>query len=65
MIKVTGLWEGRDKNDNLVLSGNLTPTSRVIILRNNFSREGKNDPDFFLHIDEHKKKEEEEGSKGE
>ena len=58
MTKLTGLWEKKDKNGNLMLSGTLTPTSRMIILKNNFQEEGKNQPDYNLYVDEYKKKEE-------
>jgi len=56
MLKLTGLWESKDKNGNLMLSGRLTYDTKAIVLKNNF-KENDTDPDYFLYIDEYLRKE--------
>ena len=47
MIKVTGLWANKDKNGNQYLSGNLTPTVRILIFKNKFKDTNKH-PDYVM-----------------
>ncbi|MBN1892319.1 MAG: hypothetical protein JW780_06010 [Clostridiales bacterium] len=56
MLKLTGLWEGKDKNANFLLSGKLTFSSKVLVLKNNF-KEKDTDPDYFLYVSDIPKKE--------
>ena len=49
MIKLTGLWKGKDKNGNGYLSGNLNAVTRLMILSNTFKK-GERNPDYFLYI---------------
>ncbi|MBN1892336.1 MAG: hypothetical protein JW780_06095 [Clostridiales bacterium] len=60
MVKITGLWETKDKKGNTMLSGNLTHTSRVVILKNGFKKEGSTEPDFHMFFDEKEIKKEDE-----
>jgi hypothetical protein len=49
LVRITGLWEGRTKDGDEYFSGRLTPTSRLLIFRNN-RKEGANPPDFVCYI---------------
>ncbi len=49
MIRITGLWKGKDKKGNPYLSGNLNAITRLMILSNSFKK-GDKDPDCFLYI---------------
>jgi len=60
LIKISGLWARQDKNENLVLSGNISKEARYIILKNTFKRNEK-DPDYYLYVAEIEKKPEEMG----
>jgi len=51
MVKITGLWESKDKNGNIVLSGGNNKISRFMVLYNNFKKEDK-EPDFYLYLAE-------------
>ena len=55
MIKITGLWENKDKNGNTYYSGTMG-SSKVIIMKNTFKKEGSNQPDWNFCIAENKKK---------
>lgn len=48
MVKLSGLWKGKDKDGNTMLTGNLSKISRVVILANTYKK-GDQDPDFFLY----------------
>lgn len=54
LIKITGLWENKDKDGNTYLSGNLSQTSRILIFWNK-KKEGKS-PDASLYICQPKEK---------
>lgn len=57
MIKLTGLWSNTSKDGKITfLSGNLGG-GRIVIMKNNFKKEGSNEPDFNLLIEEQLKKE--------
>ncbi len=49
MIKLIGLWKGKDKNGNEYLSGNFNAVTRLMILSNT-NKKGDKDPDYFLYI---------------
>lgn len=49
MIKVCGLWKSNDKNNNPILSGNLTYGTKILILKNTFKKKDS-DPDYNLFI---------------
>ena len=49
MIRLTGLWKGKDKKGNGYLSGNLNAVTRLMILTNSYKK-GERDPDYFLYI---------------
>lgn len=49
MIKLSGLWTGKDKNNNPMMSGNLTASLKFLILKNTNKRSEK-DPDYILNI---------------
>ena len=50
LIKLTGLWKGKDKKGNGYLSGNLNAVTRLMILKNDFKKDGGKDPDYILYI---------------
>lgn len=47
MINICGLWAGKDKNGNPMMSGKLTYSSKIFIFRNN-NKKKENDPDYYL-----------------
>ena len=50
LVKVTGLWKSEDRNGNMVLSGSLSGTARVLILVNQYKAEQERGPDFNMFI---------------
>ena len=48
-LRVMGLWEEKDQNGNMMLSGNITGRARAMITVNNFKK-GDRDPDYYLSI---------------
>ena len=48
-LRVMGLWEEKDQNGNMMLSGNITGRARAIITVNNFKK-GDRDPDYYLSV---------------
>jgi len=56
MLKITGIWENKDKNGNVYYSGYLG-SSRVMIMKNTYKKEGTKEPDFNMYLAEAKKKE--------
>jgi len=55
MVRITGLWEN-DSNNGKYLSGSLG-TSRILIFKNKFKKEGDNQPDFNVYFAEQNSKE--------
>lgn len=55
LIKISGLWARKDKNDELMLSANINKFSRYVIVKNAFKRDEK-DPDYHLCVSEIEKK---------
>ena len=49
VVRMAGLWKRKDKQGNLLLSGELNDMSRLVILQNN-SKKREEDPDYFLCI---------------
>jgi len=54
LLKVTGLWSSKDKNGNLVLSGNLNGNARIVIFANTH-KEADNQPDFNMYVTKNEK----------
>ena len=54
-IKLTGLWQNTDKNGNTYYAGNLSPTVRLLIFKNNF-KQGERDPDLIVYLTPAEKK---------
>ncbi len=48
MIRLCGLWV-QDKNGKKYMTGNLSPTTKVLMFRNE-KKSGANDPDYILFI---------------
>jgi hypothetical protein len=49
VIRLAGLWKKKDKQGNLLLSGDLNEITRVVVRKNTSKNEDK-DPDYFLCI---------------
>jgi len=49
VIRLAGLWKRKDKQGNLLLSGDLNKISRVVVMKNT-SKNADKDPDCFLCI---------------
>lgn len=56
LIKITGLWQTKDRDGNMVLSGNLNGSARVVIFTNKY-KDADNQPDFEMYIGKNEKKE--------
>lgn len=56
MIKITGLWKSQTEKGEAMLSGTISPTSRLVILVNAFKK-SDNDPTHIAFIVENKKQE--------
>lgn len=56
MTKITGLWKNTNKKGETYLSGSLTPISKILIMANDYKKEGDKSPDYFMHIVENEKK---------
>lgn len=56
MIKLTGLWKGTTEAGQSMLSGNISPTTKLVILTNQYAK-GDNDPTHIAFIVDNKKKE--------
>ena len=55
MLKITGLWKGKDKEGNWYLSGNLNYSTKIFVFANNYKKED-NHPDYLLYLDSVDKK---------
>ncbi len=49
LIELTGLWENKDRNGNTYLSGNMSPSARIMIFKNNY-KQNEREPDYRLCI---------------
>jgi hypothetical protein len=58
MIPLTGLWKGKTNNGEPMMSGNLSYSTRIVILKNKYKKKD-NDPDYQIFIAKKEKKDEE------
>ncbi len=58
LIKLGGLWEGKDKNGNKYFSGGLTYGTKLLVMSNSF-KEKENEPDYIVYIAKKEKEQEE------
>ncbi len=58
LIKLGGLWEGKDKNGNTYFSGGLTYGTKLLVMSNSF-KEKENEPDYIVYIAKKEKEQEE------
>ena len=56
LIKIAGLWEGKDKNGNTYFSGNYTYGTKLLVMSNSF-KEKDNEPDYIVYITKKEKQE--------
>jgi hypothetical protein len=56
LIELGGLWSSKDKNGNLVLSGNFG-RGRLVVFKNTFKKEGEKSPDYRIYVQAQEKKE--------
>ena len=56
MIKLTGLWQNEDKNQNKYLSGSLG-SAKILIFKNTY-KEKDNQPDYIMYAAAKPKKDE-------
>ncbi len=49
MIKLGGLWSGKDKDGNTFLSGKLSPQVKILIFKNKY-RESENHPTHIMYL---------------
>lgn len=49
MVRLTGLWKGQTKAGDVMLSGAISPSSKLIVLPNN-KKSGDKDPDYLAFI---------------
>ena len=50
LVRLAGLWRGKDKNGNTYLSGKLSQIVIAWIMPNAFKKEGSNDPEYWLYL---------------
>ena len=56
LVKLTGLWKRKSKKDgSQYLSGNLTPTAKMIVLPNSKKKTDK-EPDYIAFVSAYKSK---------
>jgi hypothetical protein len=56
LIRITGLWRSQTKAGDTMLSGNFTPSSKLIILPNS-KKQKPTDPDYIAFMAPAEKKE--------
>jgi len=62
LIRLTGLWRSQTKAGDTMLSGSISPTSKLIILAN--SRKQKDsEPDYIAFMAPHEKQEKQQPEK--
>lgn len=49
LIRITGLWRSQTKAGDTMLSGNFTPSSKLIILPNS-KKQKETDPDYIAFM---------------
>jgi len=58
-VRLTGLWRNEAENGSTYLLGNISPSSRLLVLENQF-KESEGDPDYIAFIAKNQKNKEEE-----
>lgn len=48
-LKGPGLWENKDKNGNIYLSGKLGPF-KILVFKNTFKQPGGSAPDYYVTL---------------
>jgi hypothetical protein len=56
LIRLTGLWKNQTKAGDTMLSGSMSPTSKLIILPNN-RKQKDSEPDYIAFMAPHEKQE--------
>ena len=56
LIRLTGLWRGQTKAGETMLTGNFSPSSKLIILPNT-KKQKESDPDYIAFMAPSEKKE--------
>jgi hypothetical protein len=56
LIRLTGLWKSQTKAGDIVLSGSISPTSKLIILPNNYKQKDS-EPDYIAFMAPYEKQE--------
>jgi|TARA_B100001964_G_scaffold5097_1_gene5517 hypothetical protein len=49
LLKIGGLWENKDKNDNTYFSGTFTYGVKLLVMKNTF-KEKDNEPDYMVYL---------------
>ena len=49
-IKMTGLWLNKSSDGQTYLAGRLSPTLKLLIFKNNYKKEGDNQPTHFMYL---------------
>lgn len=55
LVKISGIWVNKDKNNRTYLTGQLGG-ARIVILKNDFREDGTNQPNYNLFIAPFQKK---------
>lgn len=50
MVKLGGLWLGKTKGGKSYMSGNLGASARLLVFKNEFKKDGDNQPDYVLFL---------------
>jgi|TARA_R110002096_G_C14543221_1_gene718630 hypothetical protein len=56
LLKIGGLWKGKDKNGNDYFSGTFTYGTKLLVMSNSF-KEKDNEPDYIVYITKKEKPE--------
>jgi hypothetical protein len=59
LVKIGGLWEGKDKNGNKYFSGTFTYGTKLLVMSNSF-KEKNNEHDYIVYITKKEKQEDRE-----
>ncbi len=59
LVKIGGLWEGKDTNGNKYFSGTFTYGTKLLVMSNSF-KEKDNEPDYIVYITKKEKQEDRE-----
>lgn len=50
MMKVGGLWVHKDKNGDTYLTGKLSESTKVMIMKHKFKKPGDNQPEYMMYF---------------